>query len=57
MTTIIRRARVDDTDTVVRILIASKEVSFPDTIDAHDRDVGFGTDGWRGYISSGSLLT
>jgi hypothetical protein len=33
----IRRAGVRDTDTVVRILIASKEASFPDTIDDHYR--------------------
>ena len=32
-----------DTDAIVRILIASKEASFPDTIDAHDRNVEFWT--------------
>ena len=50
----IRRAGVWDTDTIVRILIASKEASFPDTIDDHDRDVSFWTRRWRGYIASGS---
>jgi GNAT superfamily N-acetyltransferase len=50
----IRRAEADDTDTIVRVLIASKEASFPDTVDDHDRDVGFWTDRWRGYITSGS---
>ncbi len=50
----IRRATVADTETVVRILIAAKEASFPDTIDEHDRDVRFWTRRWRGYIASGS---
>jgi ribosomal protein S18 acetylase RimI-like enzyme len=50
----IRRATVADTDTIVRVLIASKEASFPDSIDDHDRDVGFWTRRWRGYIASGS---
>jgi len=50
----IRRATVADTDTVVRILLASKEASFPGTIDDHDRDVAFWTRRWRGYIVSGS---
>ena len=50
----IRRATPDDTDTVVRILIAAKEASFPDTIDEHDRDVTFWTRRWRGYIKHGS---
>jgi GNAT superfamily N-acetyltransferase len=51
----IRRAGVRDTETVVRILIASKEASFPDTIDDHDRDVAFWTRRWRDYIARGSL--
>lgn len=50
----IRLATEDDANTVVRILIASKEASFPDTIDDHDRDVAFWTDRWRGYITEGS---
>jgi GNAT superfamily N-acetyltransferase len=50
----IRRANVADVDTVVRILIDSKEASFPETIDDHDRDVPFWTRRWSGYISSGS---
>lgn len=51
----IRRAKAGDTDTVVRILIASKEASFPETIDDHDRDVRFWTRRWRDYILRGSL--
>ena len=50
----IRRATALDTDTIVRILIASKEASFPDTIDDHDRDVDFWASRWRGYITNGS---
>lgn len=52
---LIRRATVRDTDTIVRILIASKEASFPDTIEDHDRDVAFWTRRWRDYIVRGSL--
>jgi GNAT superfamily N-acetyltransferase len=51
----IRRADVRDTDIVVRILIASKEASFPDTIDDHDRDVAFWSRRWRDYIVRGRL--
>lgn len=51
----IRRARLGDTDTVVKILIASKEASFPETIEDHDRDVQFWTRRWRDYILRGSL--
>lgn len=50
----IRRATVSDTDTIVQILIAAKEASFPDTVDDHDRDVAFWTRRWRGYIATGS---
>lgn len=51
----IRRATLSDTDTIVRILIASKEASFPDTIEDHDRDVEFWTRRWRDYIARGRL--
>ena len=51
----IRRAGIRDSDTIVRILIASKEASFPETIDDHDRDVAFWTRRWRDYIARGSL--
>lgn len=51
----IRRADIRDVDTVVRILIASKEASSPDTIDAHDRDLSFWTSRWRDYITRGSI--
>jgi GNAT superfamily N-acetyltransferase len=54
MTPHIRLATVGDTDTIVRILIASKERSFPDTVDDHDRDAEFWADRWRGYIATGS---
>lgn len=50
----IRRASVEDTGTVVGILIASKEASFPGTIDDHDRDVPFWTRRWQVYIERGS---
>jgi len=50
----IRRATVEDTGTVVGILIASKEASFPETIDDHDRDVPFWTRRWHAYIERGS---
>ena len=51
----LRRATLSDTDTIVRILIASKEASFPDTIEDHDRDVAFWTRRWRDYIARGHL--
>src|SRR5262245_38242798 len=50
----IRPATIGDADTVVRILIATKEASFPEAIDPHDRDVRFWTDRWAGYIARGS---
>ena len=50
----IRRATESDSGTIVSILIASKEASFPDTIDDHDRDVQFWTQRWHGYITRGS---
>jgi GNAT superfamily N-acetyltransferase len=51
----LRRAALGDVETIVRILIASKEASFPDTIEDHDRDVGFWTQRWRDYILRGTL--
>jgi GNAT superfamily N-acetyltransferase len=51
----IRRATEVDTGTVVRILIASKAASSPDSIDDHDRDVPFWTHRWRRYLAHGSL--
>ncbi len=53
MTPSIRLAVADDVDTIVRILIASKEASFPE-MEAHDRDVEFWTRRWHGYITQGS---
>lgn len=50
----VRRATPQDTDVVVRILIASKDASFPQGIDEHDRDVSFWTRRWHAYIASGS---
>jgi GNAT superfamily N-acetyltransferase len=54
MTLCIRDATPADTDTLVAILIATKEGSFPDLVDDHDRDVRFWTDRWRGYLTQGS---
>lgn len=54
MTPRIRLAKVGDSDTIVGILIASKEESFPETVDDHDRDEKFWADRWRGYIAHGS---
>lgn len=51
----VRRAGLGDAGTVVRILIASKEASFPDTIEEHDRDVAFWTRRWRDYIVRGRV--
>jgi ribosomal protein S18 acetylase RimI-like enzyme len=50
----IRIAESTDTDTIVRILIASKEASFSDPLDEHDRDVSFWTRRWREYLTYGS---
>jgi GNAT superfamily N-acetyltransferase len=50
----IREATPADADTLVAILIASKESSFPYLLDAHDRDVPFWTDRWRSYLVEGS---
>jgi GNAT superfamily N-acetyltransferase len=54
MTLALRQATADDVDTIVGILIASKEASFPDTTDDHDRDRAFWTSRWRGYLTRGS---
>lgn len=48
------RADASDTDTIVRILVATKEASLPGTIDDHDRDVPFWTERWYGYLTRGS---
>ena len=50
----VRLAAEKDAETIVSILIASKEGSFPEAIDAHDRDAPFWIRRWRGYISVGS---
>jgi len=50
-----RRASLSDTDTVVRVPIASKEASFTDTIEDHDRDAPFWARRWRDYILRGRL--
>jgi GNAT superfamily N-acetyltransferase len=52
---LIRRAGISDADAVVRVLIAAKEASFPDTIDDHDRDVAFWARRWRNYIARRNL--
>jgi GNAT superfamily N-acetyltransferase len=51
----LRRATLGDVGTIVRILIASKEASFPGAIDDHDRDVEFWTRRWRDYVVRGSI--
>jgi GNAT superfamily N-acetyltransferase len=51
---VIRPATVSDVDTIVRILIASKEASFPHLIDDHDRNARFWKRRWRGYLKHGS---
>jgi GNAT superfamily N-acetyltransferase len=51
----LRPVTLSDVDTVVSILIASKEASFPNTIEDHDRDVSFWTRRWSDYILRGSL--
>src|SRR5512142_1739004 len=50
----IRTASADDVELIVRILVASKEGSYPDTIDEHDRDVSFWENRWRRYLTEGS---
>lgn len=54
MTLVIRDARPADTDTIVGILIASNEASFPHLLDEHGRDHAFWTDRWRRYLTQGS---
>ncbi len=50
----LRPASADDTELIVRILMASKEESYPDTVDDHDRDLAFWERRWRGYLTEGS---
>ena len=50
----IRRATIGDVDTIVRILIRTKEESFPGSVDEHERDEAFWTRRWHGYIKRGS---
>ncbi|HYK82462.1 MAG TPA: GNAT family N-acetyltransferase [Gemmatimonadales bacterium] len=50
----IRAATPSDADAIVALLIASKEQSLPQLLDALDRDVGFWTDRWRRYLTEGS---
>ena len=54
MTVSVRNATAADVDALVAILIASKERSIPQLLDAHDRDVTFWTDRWRRYLTEGS---
>jgi GNAT superfamily N-acetyltransferase len=54
MVPVIRLAAAPDAETIVSILIASKEASFRGVIDAHDRDAPFWIRRWRGYIATGS---
>jgi len=50
----VRQAGPEDTQLIVGILVASKEGSYPETIDEHDRDVVFWEQRWRGYLTEGS---
>jgi GNAT superfamily N-acetyltransferase len=50
----IRVATPEDAGALAAILIASKEASFPELIDDHDRNAPFWTDRWKGYLTTGS---
>src|SRR5207244_12109269 len=49
----IRDATPADAGTLVAILIASKEASFPELVNDHDRNARFWTDRWKGYLTAG----
>jgi GNAT superfamily N-acetyltransferase len=50
----IRDATPADAGTLVHILIASKEASFPELVSDHDRNARFWTDRWKDYLTTGS---
>lgn len=50
----LRDARPEDAAELVRVLIRTKEESFPSLIDSHDRDFHFWHDRWYGYLNEGS---
>jgi GNAT superfamily N-acetyltransferase len=54
MKPIIREASPTDAEAIVAVLIASKEASFPDLVDEHDRNGPFWTNRWRSYLAEGS---
>ena len=54
MTPRFRDATPADAESLVAILIASKERSIPQLLDDHDRNVAFWTDRWRRYLTDGS---
>lgn len=48
-------AAADDADAIARLLIQSKEGSWPaDSIEPYDRDFEFARERWRSYIEEGS---
>jgi GNAT superfamily N-acetyltransferase len=48
-------ARPEDAAEMVRVLIRAKEESFPQLVDAHDRNFDFWHDRWRLYLAEGSI--
>jgi GNAT superfamily N-acetyltransferase len=54
MTLSVRDAIAADAEALVAILIASKESSIPQLLDAHDSNFSFWTDRWRRYLTEGS---
>jgi GNAT superfamily N-acetyltransferase len=50
----LRDARPEDAAEMVRVLIRTKEESFPAPIDPHDLDFDFWHDRWQRYLSEGS---
>jgi GNAT superfamily N-acetyltransferase len=51
---LLRDARPDDAADVARLLIRTKEESWPGPIDPHDQDFDFWHNRWRAYIAEGS---
>jgi GNAT superfamily N-acetyltransferase len=47
-------ARPEDAAEMVRVLIRAKEESFPQLVDAHDRNFDFWHDRWRLYLAEGA---
>ena len=47
-------ARPEDAAALVRVLIATKQESFPQPVDPHDLDFNFWRDRWQRYLRHGS---